>query len=176
MELSMEQRLAIKLYFKAGESVMETLQMLNTSYADRALPRSNVFRWCRRFRDGREDGEDCPRNGRPTECRNDNNVEKISLLLLQNRHISLSTLADEVNIGKDIVRTIVVEDLRKRKICSRFFPQSLTPDQKDRRIAACRDLIATVNSDPDFFKKIVTGDETCFAYDPITKLQSAAWV
>ena len=38
-------------------------------------------------------------------------------------------------------------------------------------------LIATADSDPDFFKKIVTGDETwCFAYDPSTKLQSAAWV
>jgi len=86
-------------------------------------------------------------------------------------------LADEVNIGKDTVRKIVVEDLRKRKICSRFVPHSLTPEQKDRRIAACRDLIATADSDPDFFKKIVTGDETCcFAYAPTTKRQSAACV
>jgi len=38
-------------------------------------------------------------------------------------------------------------------------------------------LIATADSDPDFFKKIVNGDETwCFAYDPISKHQSAAWV
>jgi len=86
-------------------------------------------------------------------------------------------LADEVNIGKDTVRKIIVEDLRKRKSCSRFVPHSLTPEQKDRRIAACRDLIATADSEPDFFKKIVTGDETwCFAYDPTTKCQSVAWV
>jgi len=53
----------------------------------------------------------------------------------------------------------------------------LTAEQKNWRIAACRDLIATGDSDPDFFKKIVTGDETwCFAYDPTTKHQSAAWV
>ena len=88
------------------------------------------------------------------------NVEKISQLLLQNRHLSLSMLADGVKIGKDTVRKIVVEDWRKRKICSRFVPHSLTPEQKDQRNAACRDLIATANSDPDFFKKIVTGDET----------------
>jgi len=37
-------------------------------------------------------------------------------------------------------------------------------------------LIAIADSDPDFFKKIVTGNETCFAYDPTTKCQSAAWV
>ena len=75
------------------------------------------------------------------------------------------------------MRKIVVEDLRKWKICSRFVPHSLTPEQKDRRIAACRDLIATADSDPDFFKKIVAGYETwCFAYEPTTKRQSAAWV
>ena len=63
-------------------------------------------------------------------------------------------LADEVNIGKDTVRKIVVKDLRKQKICLRVVPHSLTSEQKDRRIAACRDLIATADSDPDFFKKI----------------------
>ena len=84
--------------------------------------------------------------------------------------------ADEVNIGKDTVRKSVVEDFWKRKICSRFVPHSLTPEQKERRIAACRDLIATADSDPDFFKKIVTGNKTwCFTYDPTTKCQSAAW-
>ena len=43
-------------------------------------------------------------------------------------------LADEVSIGKDTVR--MIEDLLKRKICSRFVPQYLTPEQKARRIAA----------------------------------------
>jgi hypothetical protein len=38
-------------------------------------------------------------------------------------------------------------------------------------------LIATADSDADFFKKNVTGDETwCFAYNLTTKRQSAAWV
>jgi len=167
MDLSVEQRLAIKFCFKAGKSATQTPQIVNAAYGDQALSRSNVFRWYGRFRDGREDIEDDLRSGRPTECRNDNNVEKISQLLLQNRRLSLRMLADEVNIGKNTVRKIVVEDLRKWKICSRFIPHSLTPEEKDRRIAACRDLIATADSDPDFFKKTVTDDETwCFAYDP----------
>ena len=83
---------------------------------------------------------------------------------------SLRILVEKLNIGKDTVRKIVVEDLRKWKICSRFVLHSLTPEQKSRRIAACWDLIATADSDPDFFKKIVTGDEKwCFAYNPTTK-------
>ena len=85
-------------------------------------------------------------------------------------------LADEVNAGKDTVRKTVVEDLQKQKICSCFVPHSLTPEQKERRIAACRDLSATADSDSDFFKT-VTGDETwCFACNMTTKRQSAASV
>jgi len=117
--------------------------MINAAYGNQALSRSNVFRWYGRFCDGREDIEYDPRSGWPTECRNDNHVKKISQLLLQNCHLSLRMLADEMNIGKDTVRKIVVEDLRKRKIYSCFVPHSLTTEQKDQKIAGCRDLIAT---------------------------------
>jgi len=96
----MGERLAIKFCFKAGKNATETLQMVNVAYGDQAVSRSNDFRWYGRFRDGRENIEDYPRSGRPTECRDDN-VEKIFQLLPQNRHLSLKMLADEVNIGKD---------------------------------------------------------------------------
>jgi transposase len=55
--------------------------MVKAAYGDQALSRSDVSRWYGRFRDGREDIEIDPRSGRPTECRNDNNVEISQLLL-----------------------------------------------------------------------------------------------
>jgi len=115
--------------------------MVNEVYGDQPLSRSNFFRWYGLLRDGREDIEDDPRSGWPTECRNDSNVEKIYQLLLQKRHLSLRMLADEVNTGKDTVRKSVFEDLRKPKLCSIFVSHSLTPEQEDRRITACRDLM-----------------------------------
>jgi hypothetical protein len=124
----MEQQLEEKLCFKAGKRETENLQMVNSAYGDQALCRSNDFRWYGRFRDGREDIEDYPRSGRPTECSNGNNVEKISQLLGQNRHLLLRMLADEMNIGKGTERKIVIEDLRKWKSCSRFVSHSLTPE------------------------------------------------
>jgi len=136
----MEQRLAIKFCFKAGKSATGTLQMVNPAYGDQTLSCSNVFRRYGRFRDGREDTEDNPRSCRPTYCRIENNVEKTSQFLLQNSQISLRMLAEDVNICKDTLRKIVVENLRKRNICSPFVPHSFTPEQKDRRIAACRDF------------------------------------
>jgi hypothetical protein len=102
--------------------VTETLQMVNTAYGDQGLYSSKVFRWYGRFHDRRGDIEDDPRRGQHTECRNDNNIEKISHLLPQKHHISLRMVADEVNIGKNTVRKFVDDDLRRRKVCSRFVP------------------------------------------------------
>ena len=150
----MEQRLAIKFCFKAGKSEKETLQMVNAAYGDQALSRSNIYRWYGRFRDGREDIEDDPRSGRPTECRNDNNVDMISQLSLQNRHLSLRMLADEVNIGKDKVRNTVVEDLRRRKICSHFVPNSLT--QRDNRQAVFGPTKSDCARPPSVFARFST--------------------
>jgi hypothetical protein len=121
MDLSMEQRLVIKFCFKNGKSATDTLQIVDAAYGNQALSHSNVFRRYGRFPDERGYTEDDLGSGRPTECRNDNNVEKISQLLLQNRPLSLRMLADEVNIGKDTVRKIVVEDLRKRKFLRALF-------------------------------------------------------
>jgi len=48
-----EQGVFIKFCFKAGLSVTETLVLVQKSYGNEALNRSNVFRWYSRFRNGR---------------------------------------------------------------------------------------------------------------------------
>ncbi len=39
-----------------------------------------------------------------------------------------------------------------------------------------KDLLETIENDPDFVDSIITGDESwCFTYDPLTKWQSTDW-
>jgi len=45
---------AIKFCFKAGLCVTETLVLVQKAYGNKALNRSNVFRWYSRFRYGSE--------------------------------------------------------------------------------------------------------------------------
>jgi len=47
-----EQRIAIRLCFKAGLSATETLVLVQQAYGNEAPNRSNAFRWYSRFRDG----------------------------------------------------------------------------------------------------------------------------
>jgi len=86
-------------------------------------------------------------------------------------------IAESLNIPKTVVLRILKEDLGKRKLCARFVPHFLTPEQRDDRVTSCQDIIVMVDADKNFFNKIITGDETwCFACDPKTKQQSSEWV
>jgi len=58
MEDGNEQRVAIKVCFKAGLSATETLVLVQKAYGNEDVNQSNVLRWHSRFRDGRELVED----------------------------------------------------------------------------------------------------------------------
>jgi len=60
--------------------------------------------------------------------------------------------------------------LGKRKLCARFAPHPLTPEQREDRGTSCQDIIVMADADKKFFNKIIMGDENwCFACDPERK-------
>ena len=54
----------------------------------------------------------------------------------------------------------VKEDLEKKKLCARFVPHSLTPEQREDRVRSCQDIITKADADKNCFNKFITGDET----------------
>lgn len=65
-----------------------------------------------------------------------------------------------LSISKDMVRKIVLQDVKKR-----FVPHRLTAEQRSERVASCPVVMNWAGNEPDFFKKI-TADESLFhAYD-----------
>ena len=86
-------------------------------------------------------------------------------------------IAESLNIPKTVVLQILKEDLGKRKLCARFVPHFLTPEEGEDRVTSCQDIIAMANAEKKIFNKIFMGDETwCFAYDPETRRESYDWV
>jgi hypothetical protein len=65
MDVGIEKRVAIKFCFKSGPSAKETLVLVQKAYVNETVNRSNVFRWCSRFRGGRELVGDEERDGCP---------------------------------------------------------------------------------------------------------------
>jgi len=110
-----EQRVAIKFFYKAGKSAVETIELINKAYGSAAMSRAHVYRWYARFRDGREDMKDDARSCRPSTARTDENVESVRRLLTEDRRTILQMIADGLNIGMETVRRIVTEDLGKKE-------------------------------------------------------------
>jgi len=146
-----EQRVAIKFCFKAGLSAKETLVLVQTFYGDEGPSRSNVFRWCSRFRDARELVEDYERGGRPKLTRTEINIVAVADLVKNDRRIASRMIAELLYIPKTVVLRILKEDLGKRKLCACFVPHSLTPEQRKDRVTSCQDIIAMANADNSFF-------------------------
>ena len=71
-----EQRVCVKVCFLLGKSAAETVLMLQDAFKEEALSKSQVYERHSCFKGGEMSCEDQPRAGRPSTCRNDENLEK----------------------------------------------------------------------------------------------------
>ncbi|GFX24234.1 protein GVQW3 [Trichonephila clavipes] len=126
---------------------------------DYCLSRSNDFMWHKRFLDGSDTVENDQRSGRSISSRAPEIIEKVQNFVANDRCASLRMIADSLNINKKAIRIIRYEDLGKTKVCAKFVPHTLSPEQKAMRSAHCRDIISAAENDPNFLRFIVTGDE-----------------
>ena len=92
------------------------------------------------------------------------------------RRLTVRLLSDELGLNRNSVWQIITEDLGMHKVCAKMVPKRLNDDQKMRRMQVCQDILENFDSNPDFQKKVITGDETwVFEYDFETKRQSLHW-
>jgi hypothetical protein len=53
------------------------------------------------------------------------------------RRIASRMKAESLKIPKTVVLRILKEDLGNRKLCARFVPYSVTPEQEEDRVTSC---------------------------------------
>ena len=73
-----EQRVAVKVCYKACLSVTETLLLAQEACGNVTLNRSNFFMWYSRFQDGRGLVGDDERSGRPQSTRTEVNIVAVA--------------------------------------------------------------------------------------------------
>jgi len=52
----------------------------------------------------------------------------------ENRRLTVRSIAEQVNVDREAVRKILIEDLDMRKVCAKMVPKELTEEQKQRRV------------------------------------------
>ena len=172
-ELELEQRTNIKFLVKLGKSGNKIREMLLQVYGDNAMKETAVYKWVKRFSERRESVTDEERSGRPATSRNEENIAKIRQIVHQNRRLTVRSIVEQVNIDRETVRKILIEDLDMRKVCAKMVPKELNEEQKQRRVTICQHLFERHD---DILSHVITGDETwAYQYDPEMKQQSAQW-
>ena len=66
-EDTLEERYAIKFYFKLGKNATETYGMLQTAFGGSCMNRASVFKWHKGFKEDRESVRNDERCGRSKE-------------------------------------------------------------------------------------------------------------
>jgi len=170
------QRYAILFCVKLGDSATTTHGKLQQAFGDDAMSRAQAFRWHKIFSEGRTIVEDEQRSGRPSTTRTSDNTARVRELVRSDRRLTVSMIADEVNVNREAVRRILTEELGMRKICAKMVSRNLTEQQRDARVSVCAELLEQVEADPELMERVITGDESrFFQYDPETKRQSLEW-
>ena len=176
-EDTLEERYAIKFCFKLGKNdATETYGMLQTAFGASCINRASVFKWHKRFKEGRESVRDDERCGRSKEVRTSELIGQIKNFMDKDRRVSVETISAQFDVSVGTVHTIIREELEMRKICAKFVPRVLREDQKERRCHDSREMVELINSDPAVFDALVTCDESwIYCYERETKRQSSQW-
>jgi len=98
------------------------------------MSRTCLFEWHKRFKDGREEMEDDHRTGRPSISRTEENIQHLREKVGSDRRLTVTMIANELDINSERVRRIITEDLEMRKICAKMVPRLLNEGQKEWRV------------------------------------------
>ncbi len=83
-------------------------------HQDEILPEKTVYRWHKAFWDGRKSLTSQPKRGRPTSQITKMNVNSISVMIWEDRHLSVRALEELINIFKSTIHRILMENLGMR--------------------------------------------------------------
>jgi len=99
-----------------------------------------------------ETTEDEARPGRPFSVRNEGLIAKVRERIQEGHCATVRIMADEFGVNRETVRQILVEDLGKRKVASRFVPHILSDDQRHERVQYAKDIIKTARRNKKFLE------------------------
>lgn len=106
MNTNIEQRVCLKFCVANGISCAESLKLLEKAYGKSALSKTRAYEWYKTFKEGREVVEDLSRSGRPSTSSTYENIDKVKEIVLENPHLSLREIAQDLDLSHESVRTI----------------------------------------------------------------------
>jgi len=138
---NMRPRAVIKFLFLQGKAPKEILAILKEILREHAPSYATVKNWMAQLKRG--DFSTCvpPRLGRPKTMTIPEILEQIHEVILEDLRISAKSIAEQLGISRERVRSIIHEDLDMRKLSAKWVPKRLNADQKRQRCQPSEQLL-----------------------------------
>ena len=87
-------------------------------------------------------------------------LKELTPLVRRDQRLTVRMFAYELGMNRETVRTILTDNLGTRKVCTKMVPKLLSDDHKEYQVNVCRNILETIDEEPEFLGKVITGDET----------------
>jgi transposase len=122
---------------------------------------ATIKNWFAEFKRGRSDVKDEHRSGRPISVTTPGDIDSVHDMILENRRIGLTRIAETLHISYERVFHIVHHDLGMSKLAAKWVPKCLNADQKRVRLTMSEKICHRFEEDSsNFLDLFVTMDET----------------
>jgi len=159
-------RFYIQVRFKLGIALNEIFKELKAALPDNAPSLSTVTRWFKKYKQGSEDINDKPRQGRPITETTPVNIDKVRAVIENDPWCSYDEIEAETSLSRGTIQTIIHEHLKMRKLTSRWVPHKLTEKNRQDRVRICTENLANFDKKQWRLTDVVTGDESWFLWCP----------
>jgi len=130
---NIETRAVINYSFLQGKASKKIHAILTETLGKHAPSYATVKNWVAQFK--RDDFSNCnaPHPGRPKTVTTPEIIDQIHELILEERRISVKSVAQQLDISRELVGSIIHEDLNMRKLSAKWVPKYLNADEKRQR-------------------------------------------
>ena len=112
----------------------EIKEDLQKVYGDSHFTNSCFHKWFHRFGDSRKSVKNDPRSGRKVTVSMDKRISAIEEYVMKDRRITVRQVGENFDIGYGTAQDILTNVLGMRRVCSRWVPRLLVPEQKTVRV------------------------------------------
>ncbi len=117
-KIEREQRYVIHYCYRRRLISPKTYREMKNVYGEECFQLRMCEQWNREFKDGRQSMELLPHSGQPANVCTATNVNMISVIIQEDRHLFLRKLGDQTSILRSSLHRILCDQLKMRRISS----------------------------------------------------------
>lgn len=172
---NIENRANIKFCTKLGMTPTQTYEKMQQASSGKTVSRSLVFKWHKRFSEGRIDIKDDTGRGRKKVITT-RMIDDVKACLNLDRRQTIDEIMMAIDCSYGTLWRILHEHLHMSRVSARWVPRILTDEERNRRVTKSTAFLRRHRREPGFLDRIITCDETwLWTFDPESKQQSSVW-